>query len=93
LNTRTSPTRSTPFGALSTRAKLDASRVAVEKLHPGRSHLLTKPMYVSWSKIPYSLGAFANNRHVECDPVYAQLDKPQGADLFAGNNLSHLVGW
>jgi monoamine oxidase len=34
----------TPFGALSTRAKLDASRIAVEKLHPGRSHLLTNPM-------------------------------------------------
>jgi monoamine oxidase len=84
----------TRFGALpSTHAKLDASRAAVEKLHPGRSHLLTKPMYVSWSKVPYSLGAFANNRHVECDPAYAQLDKPQGHTYFAGDYLSHLVGW
>jgi monoamine oxidase len=84
----------TPFGALpSTQAKLDASRDAVEKLHPGRSRLLTKPIYVSWSKIPYSLGAFANNRHVECDPAYAQLDMPQGRTYFAGDYLSHLVGW
>jgi monoamine oxidase len=84
----------TPFGSLpSNQAKLDASRAAVEKLHPGRSHLLSKPVYVSWSKIPYSLGAFANNRHVECDPAYAQLDKPQGQTYFAGDYLSHLVGW
>jgi monoamine oxidase len=84
----------TPFGALpSTQAKLDASRAAVEKLHPGRSRLLTKPIYVSWGKIPYSLGAFANNRHVECDPAYAQLDIPQGRTYFAGDYLSHLVGW
>ncbi|MFL6305253.1 MAG: flavin monoamine oxidase family protein [Candidatus Sulfotelmatobacter sp.] len=84
----------TAFGSLpSNQAKLDASRAAVEKLHPGRSHLLTKPVYVSWSKVPYSLGAFANNRHVECDPAYAQLDKPQGKTYFAGDYLSHLVGW
>ena len=84
----------TAFGALpSTEAKLDASRAAVEKLHPGCSHLLSKPVYVSWAKIPYSLGAYANNRHVECDAAYAQLDKPQGRTYFAGDYLSHLVGW
>ena len=51
------------FGALpSIEAKFDASRAAVETLHPGRSQLLEKPIYVSWVKIPYSLGCFANNR-------------------------------
>jgi monoamine oxidase len=84
----------TAFGALpSTQAKLDASRAAVEKLHPGCSQLLRKPVYVSWAKIPYSLGAYANNRHVECDTAYAQLDKPQGRTYFAGDYLSHLVAW
>jgi monoamine oxidase len=84
----------TPFGSLPTiQAKLDASRAAVEKLHPGRSHLLSKPIYVSWAEVPYSLGAFANNRHAECDPAYAQLEKPQGRTYFAGDYLSHLVAW
>jgi monoamine oxidase len=84
----------TPFGALpSIQAKLDASRAAVEKLHPGCSRSLRKPVYVSWAKIPYSLGAYANNRHVECDAAYAQLDKPQGRTYFAGDYLSHLIGW
>jgi monoamine oxidase len=84
----------TAFGALpSIEAKLNASRAAVEKLHPGRSGLLAKPIYVNWGRIPYSLGSYANNRHVECDAAYAQLDKPEGRTYFAGDYLSHLVGW
>src|SRR5271155_255530 len=44
----------TAFGELpSNEAKFDVSRKAVETLHPGRSHLLTKPMIVRWAKIPY----------------------------------------
>jgi monoamine oxidase len=84
----------TAFGALPTvAAKLDASRAAVETLHPGRSHLLTKPIYVQWSSIPYSLGCFANNHLSSSDPAYAQLEKPEGRTYFAGDYLSHLVGW
>jgi monoamine oxidase len=84
----------TPFGALpTTEAKFEASRTAVEKLHPGRSHLLAKPIYVSWSKIPYSLGCFANNHLESSEPAYAQLEKPQGRTYFAGDYLSHLVAW
>jgi monoamine oxidase len=84
----------TPFGALPTiEAKFEASRAAVEKLHPGRSHLLTKPIYVSWAKIPYSLGCFANNFLVSSQPAYDQLEKPQGRTYFAGDYLSRLVAW
>jgi monoamine oxidase len=90
----TSNGKPTPFGALPTsEAKFDASRTAVETLHPGRSHLLTKPIYVSWAKIPYSLGCFANNHLESSEPAYAQLEKPQGRTYFAGDYLSHLVGW
>jgi monoamine oxidase len=84
----------TRFGALdSTQAKLDASRAAVEKLHPGRSHLLAKPIFVPWSRIPYSLGCNANNHLQSSEAAYEQLDKPQGQTYFAGDYLSHLVGW
>jgi monoamine oxidase len=84
----------TPFGALpSIEAKLDASRAAVEALHPGRSHLLEKPIYISWAKIPYSLGCFANNRVPSSAEAYSQLDKPEGRTFFAGDYLSHLVAW
>ena len=83
----------TPFGALSIQGKLDASRAAVEKLHPGRGHLLDKPIYVNWSRIPYSLGCFANNFMPNSAAAYAQLDKPEGRTYFASDYLSHLVAW
>jgi monoamine oxidase len=84
----------TAFGALpTTEAKLAASRAAVERLHPGKGTLLTKPIYVNWSKIPYSLGCFANNHLASSEPAYVQLEKPQGCTYFAGDYLSHLVGW
>jgi monoamine oxidase len=84
----------TPFGALpSIEAKLDASRTAVETLHPGRSQLLAKAIYVSWARIPYSLGCFANNFAPSSAGPYSQLEKPQGRTYFAGDYLSHLVGW
>jgi monoamine oxidase len=84
----------TPFGALPTiQAKLDASRAAVEKLHPGRSQLLTNPIYVNWSKIPYSLGCFANNFFPSSAAPYAELDNPEGRTYFAGDYLSRLVAW
>ncbi|WP_158943039.1 FAD-dependent oxidoreductase [Granulicella sp. S190] len=82
------------FGALPTiEAKFEASRQAVELLHPGRSHLLTKPIYVAWAKIPYSLGCLANNFVASSDPAYKQLEKPEGKTYFAGDYLSHLVAW
>jgi monoamine oxidase len=90
----TSTGEPSPFGALpTTEAKFAASRQAVETLHPGRSHLLTKPIYISWAKIPYSLGCFANNHLDSSQPAYKQLEKPEGQTYFAGDYLSHLVGW
>jgi len=84
------PTR---FGTLgSMQAQLAASRSAVEKLHPGRSHLLAKPTFVPWSRIPYSLGCAANNHPQSSAAAYVQLDKPQGRTYFAGDYLSHLAG-
>ena len=84
----------TAFGALaSTAAKLDASRSAVETLHPGKSSLLSKPIYINWTKIPYSLGCFANNHLATSQPAYGQLDKSEGRTYFAGDYASHLVGW
>jgi monoamine oxidase len=83
----------TPFGALTTQGKLDASRAAVEILHPGHGKSLTKPIYVSWQRIPYSLGCFALNMMPDTKPAYDELNKPDGRIYFAGDYLSHIVGW
>ena len=73
--------------------KLNASRAAVEKLHPGKSALLGKPIHISWQQIPYSLGCYADNHLESSAPAYAQLDQPEGRTIFAGDYLSQLVGW
>jgi monoamine oxidase len=83
----------TAFGALSTQGKLDASRAAVEILHPAHGKSLTKPIYVSWQKIPYSMGCFAMNMVPAAKPAYDELNKPDGRLFFAGDYLSHIVAW
>jgi len=83
----------TEFGALSTDGKLAASRAAVEALHPGYGKLLAKPIYVSWQKIPYSLGCLAMNDMPDARPAYAELSKPDGRYFIASDYVSHLSGW
>lgn len=73
-------------------AKFDASRAAVEKLHPGRSNELTKPIYVSWAKIPYSLGSWAGGGGYYEGPYKVFLD-PDDRIYFAGDHCSHIVSW
>src|SRR6202040_2014262 len=44
----------TDFAKLDLPGKLAASRQAVERLHPGHSSELAKPVYISWGRIPYN---------------------------------------
>ncbi len=83
----------TPFGALPTvQAKLDASRQAIELLHPGHGKDLSKPMYISWGHIPYNLGSWISGfgrKGVSTDALLV----PDRRVYFAGDHTSHLVGW
>jgi monoamine oxidase len=84
----------TPFGALpNTQAKLDASRRAVELLHPGYGSQLTTPVYINWGKIPYNLGSWVSDATRKNANNYAELLQPDGRVYFAGDHTSHLVGW
>jgi monoamine oxidase len=72
--------------------QLELSRAAVEGLHPGRGRELEKPMAITWSKVPYSLGIsarYASDR----DSNYAVLSEPDGPCYFAGEHLSHVGAW
>jgi monoamine oxidase len=90
------------FGKLpSTEAKIAASRAAVEKLHPGKSKELEKPMYMCWGKVPYNLGSWVT-RGPEYPPVkeaeyydgpYRELIVPDDRIYFAGDHCSHIIGW
>ena len=73
-------------------AKFAASRNAVEKLHPGSGKELTKPVYVSWQKIPFSLGSWIRGDGYFEGP-YRQFLQPDGRIYFAGDYCSHLTVW
>jgi monoamine oxidase len=72
--------------------QLEASRAAIEALHPGCSRELEKPVAVTWSKVPYSLGIAARYT-TDQDANYALLSAPDGPFHFAGEHLSHVGAW
>ena len=72
--------------------QFELSRAAIEGLHPGRSHELEKPMAITWSKVPYSLGIAARYQ-TDRDPNYGVLSEPDGPFYFAGEHLSHVGAW
>jgi monoamine oxidase len=90
------------FGKLpSVAAKLDASRAAVEKLHPGHGKELKNPMYVNWGEIPYNLGSWVGRapnyvagRSMEYyEGPYKEFIQPDDRIYFSGDHCSHIIGW
>ena len=90
------------FGKLpNTQAKFDASRAAIEKLHPGYGKLLTNPMYMNWGKMEYNLGSWvgrapsyvAGKTSEYYEGPYKEFIQPDGPFFFAGDHCSHIIGW
>jgi monoamine oxidase len=74
-------------------AKLDASRRAVEALHPGHSKELAKPVYVCWGRVPYNLGSWIQTKEPATYRGYNRILQPDGPIFFAGDHVSHIIGW
>ena len=75
-------------------AKLAASRVAVERLHPGRSKDLRSPIYVHWEEMPFSQGAWVSGGVGEYNNgPYQVFLQPDDRIYFAGDFCSHLLTW
>ena len=90
------------FGKLPTsEAKIAASRAAVEKLHPGKSQELEKPIYMSWGKVPYNLGSWVSRGRdfpfsddaPYFKEAYREFIVPDDRIYFAGDHCSHIIGW
>jgi monoamine oxidase len=86
------------FAAFSDAERLRVSRESIEALHPGRSRLLRNGVTVGWGLVPYSEGVGAlwagglggaGSR----GPQYAELLKPEGPIVFAGEHLSYQGLW
>ncbi len=81
------------FGHLpSMQAKLDASRRSIDLLHPGHGQDLSKPIYVSWGKIPHNLGSWISLAWND-EKALETLQTPDRRVYFAGDHTSRLVGW
>jgi len=86
------------FAALSHEGRFRISRESIEALHPGRSHLLRKAVTVAWGLTPYSetVGTLwgGGPGGVAARPAaYAELLKPEGPIVFAGEHLSYQGTW
>jgi len=88
------------FAALSHEERFRISRECLEALHPGRSHLLGKGVTVAWGLTPYSEGVGAlwpdpdfGGGNAGRGAVYAELIKPEGPIVFAGEHLSYQPTW
>jgi monoamine oxidase len=87
------------FAALSHEQRFKISRDSLEALHPGRSHLLGKGVTVAWGLTPFSEGVGAMWGDADFGgnptrgPVYAELLRPEGPIVFAGEHLSYQPTW
>lgn len=87
------------FQLLSHEERIRISRDSIEALHPGRSHMLGKPVTVAWGLTPYSEGVGAlwgdpdYGGNLDRGQVYLELLKPEGPILFAGEHLSYQPTW
>jgi monoamine oxidase len=86
------------FSALSHEQRARICRDSMEALHPGKSHLLGKSATVAWGLTPWSEGVGAlwpdvDGNNAGRGPVYAELYKPEGPIVFAGEHLSYQPMW
>ena len=81
------------FAALSFADRFRIARESVEALHPGRAHLLSKPVTVDWRQTPWSAGVGAMWAADTRAAAYAELIRPEGPIVFAGEHLSYVSQW
>jgi monoamine oxidase len=86
------------FTKLPIAEQIRISRESIEALHPGKSKLLESPLAVNWGQVPYSegVGALWGNGPGDSGPRgdgYAELLRPEGPIVFAGEHLSYLGLW
>ncbi|MFL6802298.1 MAG: flavin monoamine oxidase family protein [Sphingomicrobium sp.] len=90
------------FAGLSHEERFRICRESVEALHPGRSRQLSKGVTVAWGLTPYSEGVGALWRDFDPrpggggggrGPMYAELLRPEGPIVFAGEHLSYQPTW
>ncbi len=94
----TNPDNPQKFADLTDDERFRISRESIEALHPGKSKLLSRGVTVGWGKVPWSEGVgaiwpdFAGAGGTRTGQ-YAELLKPEGPIVFAGEHLSYAGLW
>jgi monoamine oxidase len=84
------------FNAMSHEQRFQVCRDVIERMHPGKSRLLDKPITVAWGRTPWSEGVgpvgpeFTDTAR---GARYAELLRPEGPIVFAGEHLSYVLYW
>jgi monoamine oxidase len=82
----------TPFEALSLEQKFAASRLSVEKLHPGHGKELSKPIFVGWRRIKWNEASWLRSwGHGRAG--YDTITEADGPYYLAGDGVSHVNAW
>ena len=82
----------TPFWTMTLEEKFAASRATIEKLHPGHGKELMNPIYCGWRHVKWNEGSWI--RAYGGGPAgYDTIIQADGPILFAGDTISHVVGW
>lgn len=92
----TGPNHPQEFTAASHEERFRLCREVVERMHPGHARELAKGVTVAWGLTPWSEGV--GPIHPDFGPAarparYAELLRPEGPIVFAGEHLSYIVFW
>jgi monoamine oxidase len=80
------------FADLTLEQKFAASRAAVEKLHPGHGKELRNPVFCGWRHVKWNEGSWIRS-YGGGPSGYDVVIQPDGPIFFAGDTISHVVGW
>jgi monoamine oxidase len=80
------------FAELSMEQKFALSRAQIEKLHPGHGKELTKPVFCGWRHVRWNEGSWIRG-YGGGAAGYDVVTEADGPIYFAGDTISHIVGW
>jgi len=92
----TGGTHPAEFEAMSHEQRFDACRRVIERMHPGKARLLDRPITVAWGLTPWSEGVGPGHPDWGAEvrgARYAELLRPEGPVIFAGEHLSYVQFW
>ena len=84
--------QNTPFAKLTMDEKFAASRATIEKIHPGHGKELMNPIFCGWRHVKWNEGSWIRAYGGGLSG-YDVVIREDGPFLFAGDTVSHIVGW